>query len=82
MFAALGGMQANTALQAAMQPAQPLPADQLNALQQQFLAGFHAAMLTCAAIAAVGIFTSLERSASNAEACELSGSAQEAESAS
>ena len=60
VFAALGGMEANRALQAVTQ-GQTLPSETLTQLQQQFMRGFHAAMLTCAAIAAVGIVTSLQR---------------------
>ena len=60
VFAALGGMEANRALQAVTQ-GQTLPSETLTQLQQQFMRGFHAAMLTCAAIAAVGLVTSLQR---------------------
>ena len=62
MFAAFGGMQANSLLQAAMQQGATMPAEQLQALHQQFISGFHAAMLVSAAITAIGVVTSLERS--------------------
>ena len=53
----------NRALQASSW-AQPIPPDQLAKLQKQFMVAFHGAMLTCAAIAAIGIITSLQRPAS------------------
>ena len=40
---------------------QSLSTGRVSALQNTFLAGFHAAFLVCAAFAAIGIFTSLVR---------------------
>jgi EmrB/QacA subfamily drug resistance transporter len=60
VFAAFGGAAAGLVL--AQHPGgEGLPAEQTLALQQTFLHGFEAAYLVCAAIAAVGVFTSLVR---------------------
>jgi Na+/melibiose symporter-like transporter len=60
VFGALGGMSANRQLSAQGTGGQ-LPADQLAALQQVFVNGFHAALMVCACVAAVGVVTSLAR---------------------
>jgi MFS family permease len=57
VFAAFGGLEANQILQ----QASSLPPDQLASLQQHFVSGFHAALVTSAAITAIGIVTSYER---------------------
>ena len=44
---------------------QSLSTGRVSALQNTFLAGFHAAFLVCAAFAAIGIFTSLVRGNEN-----------------
>ena len=60
IFTRLGGAAAGHEL-IALQYSHPLPAAQLSALQQTFSTAFHAAFLTCAMIAAIGVFTSLIR---------------------
>ena len=60
VFAALGGMEANTRLSAQASGA-PVPQDQVAALQQAFVTGFHVALLVCACVAAAGVLTSLVR---------------------
>jgi MFS family permease len=60
IFAAFGGATAGGIL-ASQRQGHPLPAAQINALQQTFSNGFHAAFITCAIIAAIGVFTSLVR---------------------
>src|ERR1019366_349962 len=59
VFAALGGAVAGTLLVA--QRAHPAVLTNVSALQNTFTRGFHAALLTCALFAALGIFTSLAR---------------------
>jgi EmrB/QacA subfamily drug resistance transporter len=59
VFAALGGAAAGTLLSSPQ--AQHLSLAGINALQQTFVSSFHAALLVCAAFAAVGIFTALAR---------------------
>jgi EmrB/QacA subfamily drug resistance transporter len=59
IFAGLGGAQAGQIL-ASMQTRQ-LPPQQVAALQQIFVMSFRAAFLVCAAIAAIGVATSLVR---------------------
>lgn len=59
IFAGLGGAQAGLIL-VGMQH-HPLPAQQIAALQQTFVTSFRAAFLVCAAIAALGVATSLVR---------------------
>jgi EmrB/QacA subfamily drug resistance transporter len=61
VFAALGGLEANQILQQSMQQAQSIAPDQLMSLQHHFLSGFHAALLTSAAVTAIGIIMSYER---------------------
>jgi MFS family permease len=60
IFAALGGSMAGLLL-ALQRQGHPLPAAQINALQQTFSNAFHATFITCAIIAAIGVFTSLVR---------------------
>ena len=60
VFAALGGMEANTRLSAQASGA-PVPQEQVAALQQAFVTGFHVALLVCACVAAAGVLTSLVR---------------------
>ncbi len=60
IFTSLGGAAAGHEL-IAHQYSHPLSAAQLSALQQAFSTAFHAAFLTCAMIAAIGVFTSLTR---------------------
>lgn len=55
IFAGLGGAAAGSALATSQSAAQ------VSVLQQTFVHAFHITFLTCAAIAAVGIFTSLTR---------------------
>lgn len=57
IFAGLGGAAAGRILASG----QGLPSGQVSALQQTFSNGFHAAFLVCAAIAAIGVLTSLVR---------------------
>jgi hypothetical protein len=59
IFAALGGAAAGTLL--SWPQAQNLSLASVNALQQTFVSSFHAALLVCAAFAALGIFTALAR---------------------
>lgn len=58
IFASLGGAAAGRILATA---SSDLPAAQESALQQIFVSSFHTTFLVCAAIAAIGIFTSLVR---------------------
>ena len=60
IFASCGGATAGRML-AAPAPSGTLAASEINALQQTFLSSLRAALLVCAAIAAVGIFTALVR---------------------
>lgn len=60
IFASLGGAAAGGALVALRHSRHASP-EQIAALEQAFIDGFHAAFLVCAAIAAVGVFTSLVR---------------------
>ncbi|MGZ3602799.1 MAG: MFS transporter, partial [Ktedonobacterales bacterium] len=59
IFVGLGGAQAGQIL-VSMQ-GHPLPPQQVAALQQTFVTSFRAAFLLCAAIAAIGVATSLVR---------------------
>ena len=59
VFAALGGAVAGTLLTSPQ--AQSLSTAQLSTLQNTFVSSFHAALLVCAAFAALGIFTALAR---------------------
>jgi hypothetical protein len=59
VFAALGGAAAGTLLLSSQ--AQHLPVTSINALQHTFVSSFHAALLVCASLAALGIFTALAR---------------------
>ena len=59
VFAALGGSVAGTLLTSPQ--AQSFSAAHTAMLQQTFVSGFHAALLVCAAFAALGIFTALAR---------------------
>jgi len=59
VFAALGGATAGTLLSSPQ--AQHLPLTSLIGLQQTFVNSFQAALLVCAAFAALGIFTALAR---------------------
>src|SRR5207237_3705026 len=60
VFAALGGATAGTLLSS--QQALSLPATtSISGLQNTFVSSFHAALLVCAAFAALGIFTALAR---------------------
>ena len=56
VFAALGGAMAGTLLES-----QQVQAVHLTALQNTFVTSFHAALLVCAAFAAIGIFTAFAR---------------------
>jgi hypothetical protein len=58
IFTSLGGATAGRILATA---SSELPAAQASALQQTFVSSFHTTFLVCAAIAAIGIFTSLVR---------------------
>ncbi len=60
IFAAFGGADAGRAL-AANQFHAALSAAQVSALQQTFVTSFRNAFIVCAVIAAIGVFTSLER---------------------
>ncbi len=60
IFAGLGGAAAGQVL-ATQQYNHALSATQVSALQQTFAYAFHAAFITCAVIAALGIFASLVR---------------------
>jgi MFS family permease len=57
VFAALGGATAGTLLSSP----QSLPLTSISELQNTFVSSFHAALLVCAAFAALGIFTALAR---------------------
>jgi EmrB/QacA subfamily drug resistance transporter len=59
VFAALGGATAGTLLSS--QHAQSLPVTSISGLQNTFVSSLHAALLVCAAFAAIGIFTALAR---------------------
>ena len=59
VFAALGGAAAGTLLSSSQ--AQSLPLTAISGLQNTFVSSFHAALLACAAFAALGIFTALAR---------------------
>jgi EmrB/QacA subfamily drug resistance transporter len=59
VFAALGGSVAGSLL--ASQQAKNLPAASIAGVQSTFVTSFHAALLVCAAFAAIGIFTALAR---------------------
>ena len=59
VFAALGGATAGTLLSSPQ--VHTLSSTNLNGLQNTFAGSFHAALLTCAAFAALGIFTALAR---------------------
>jgi hypothetical protein len=59
VFVGLGGAAAGTLL--AAQRAHNLAQTNIVALQNTFISGFHAALLTCALFAALGIFTSIAR---------------------
>jgi EmrB/QacA subfamily drug resistance transporter len=59
VFAALGGALAGTLLSSPT--AHGLSSTSLSSLQNTFVGGFHAALLTCATFAALGIFTALAR---------------------
>jgi len=59
VFAALGGAAAGTLLSSPQ--AHDLSFTSIHALQQTFVSSFHAALLVCAAFAALGIFTALAR---------------------
>jgi EmrB/QacA subfamily drug resistance transporter len=60
VFASIGGAAAGGTLVALRHAAHVNPR-QIAALQQAFTDGFHAAFIVCAAIAAIGVFTSLVR---------------------
>ncbi len=59
VFAALGGATAGALLSSPQ--AQSLPLTSISGLQNTFVTSFHAALLVCAAFAALGIFTALAR---------------------
>jgi EmrB/QacA subfamily drug resistance transporter len=59
VFAALGGATAGTLLSSPQ--VQSLPFTRIDLLQNTFVSSFHAALLVCAAFAALGIFTALAR---------------------
>lgn len=59
VFAALGGAAAGTLLSSPQ--VQNLPLTSINALQSTFVSSFHTALLVCASLAALGIFTALAR---------------------
>jgi MFS family permease len=59
VFAALGGATAGTILSSSQ--AQSLSIEAVSGLQTTFVTSFHAALLVCAAFAAIGIFTALAR---------------------
>ncbi len=60
VFAGLGGAAAGSIL-ALQQSSRTLSGEKVNALQSTFVNSFHAALLVCAAFAAIGILTSLVR---------------------
>jgi len=59
VFAALGGAAAGTLLTSRQAPG--ISSTSIAGLQQTFVSSFHAALLVCAAFAALGIFTALAR---------------------
>jgi EmrB/QacA subfamily drug resistance transporter len=59
VFAALGGAAAGTLLSSPQ--AQNLAITNIHALQNTFVISFHAALLVCASLAALGIFTAMAR---------------------
>ncbi len=59
VFAVLGGAAAGTFLSSPQ--AHGLPSTSISQLQNMFVSSFHAALLTCALCAALGIFTALAR---------------------
>jgi len=61
IFAALGGAAAGRVIATLQYSQHSLSAAQISALQQTFSNAFHAAFITCAVIAAIGIFASLVR---------------------
>ena len=61
VFAALGGATAGTLLSSPHAHAHSLSPTNITGLQSTFAGSFHAALLTCAAFAALGIFTALAR---------------------
>jgi hypothetical protein len=71
IFAALGGATAGTLLSS---PQAGLAQAKVMALQNTFVTSFHAALLVCAAFAALGIFTVLARgSEAGVKKARLSG---------
>ena len=64
IFAAFGGATAGLIL-SSNQSSNSLPPEQVIYLQQTFINGFHAAFITCACVAAFGIFASLVRGKEN-----------------
>jgi EmrB/QacA subfamily drug resistance transporter len=64
IFTGLGGAAAGRTLHAAKAVHSGV-ADEITAAQINFLTGFHAALLACAGVAAVGIFTALVRGPEN-----------------
>jgi MFS family permease len=60
IFAGLGGAEAGRSLIEARTHL-PVVASETSVVQQQFLAGFHAALLVCAGMAAAGVFAALTR---------------------
>jgi EmrB/QacA subfamily drug resistance transporter len=60
IFAGLGGAEAGRSLIEARTHL-PVVAGETSAVQQQFLAGFHTALLVCAGVAAAGVFAALAR---------------------
>jgi EmrB/QacA subfamily drug resistance transporter len=69
IFAGLGGAAAGRILASQQYGHPALPAAQLSVLQQTFSNGFHVAFITCAMIAAIGIFASLVRGKDKAMGC-------------
>ena len=68
VFAALGGAAAGSLL--AAQQAQGISSTSSAGLQQTFVNSFHAALLVCAAFAALGIFTALARGNEGSQSSE------------
>lgn len=64
IFASLGGASAG-ALLVAGRHGHGAHAPSTAALQQSFVTGFHGALVVCACIAAIGVFTSLARGKEN-----------------
>ena len=64
VFASLGGATAGSIL-ALQQHTPTLSAEQVNTYQRAFVNSLHAALLVCAAFAAIGILTSLVRGNEN-----------------